>query len=63
MDGPRLLTVKHVAAELGVHPETVRRWIRAKRVRAVSFGSDRAGLRVPRAELERLSTEGLPPAE
>jgi excisionase family DNA binding protein len=49
-----LLTVQEVADQLRLKPETVRRWIRAGRIRAISLGSDRAGLRIRASEIQRL---------
>ncbi len=47
----KLLRVGAAAHELGLHPITVRRWIRAGRIQAVPIGRE---VRVPRAEIERL---------
>jgi len=49
-----LLTVNDVARQLKLHPETVRRWIRSGKLRAISLGSDRAGLRIRASEIQRL---------
>lgn len=46
-----LLDVETVAAELGVHVDTVRKWIREKQLRAVKLGR-RGGYRVRRSALE-----------
>jgi excisionase family DNA binding protein len=51
----RLLTVKQVAERLQVHEETVRRWLRERRLRGVKLGSNRAGFRIPESELKRLT--------
>ena len=53
-----LLTVDEVARRLKLHPETVRRWIRAGKLRAISLGSDRAGLRIRASEVQRLLGAG-----
>jgi excisionase family DNA binding protein len=53
-----LLTVDEVAARLKVNPETVRRWLRAKRIRGVMMGGKRGGYRVPTSEVERVAAEG-----
>lgn len=53
-----MLTVRQVAERLQLNPETVRRWIRAGKLRAVSLGSDSAGFRVPESELVRLLQTG-----
>ncbi len=34
------LSVEAIAKELGVHPDTVRGWIRTKKLRAFKFGRD-----------------------
>src|SRR5260221_10467513 len=48
---PKLLRISVAAHELGLHPITVRRWIKAGRIQAVPMGRE---VRVPRAEVERL---------
>jgi len=53
-----LLTVDEVARRLKLHPETVRRWIRAGKLRAIRLGSDRAGLRIRASEVQRLLGAG-----
>src|SRR5260370_21436227 len=47
----KLLRIGAAAHELGLHPITVRRWIKAGRIQAVPMGRE---VRVPRAEVERL---------
>jgi excisionase family DNA binding protein len=52
-DEPRkLMTVQAVADYLGVHPETIRRWIRDGRLTAIDLGADSAGWRIDPADLE-----------
>ena len=46
------LTVTQVAKTLKLNPETVRRWLRDKKLRGVLF-SDSAGWRIKASELER----------
>jgi excisionase family DNA binding protein len=48
---PKLLRIGAVAHELGLHPITVRRWIKAGRIQVVPMGRE---VRVPRTEVERL---------
>lgn len=48
-----LLTVAQVSEQLKVNPETVRRWLRSGRLKGKLLG-DRAGWRIPRAEVNRL---------
>lgn len=45
-----LLDVEKVAGELGVHVDTVRKWIREKQLRAVKLGR-RGGYRIRRSDL------------
>ncbi len=48
---PKLLRVSVAAHELGLHPMTVRRWIKAGRIQVISVGRE---VRIPRTEVERL---------
>ena len=50
-----LLTVEQVAAELQLHPDTVRRYIREKKLRAVRLSS--TNMRIRRSELDRFLKE------
>ena len=47
----KLLRVGAAAHELGLHPMTVRRWVKAGRIQAVQVGRER---RIPRSEIERI---------
>lgn len=49
--GQKLLRVGTAAHELGLHPMTVRRWIKAGRIQVVQVGRE---MRVPRSEIERI---------
>jgi putative resolvase len=49
--GQKLLRVGAAAHELGLHPMTVRRWIKAGRIQVVPVGRE---MRVPRSEIERI---------
>ena len=49
--GQKLLRVGAAAHELGLHPMTVRRWIKAGRIQVIQVGRE---MRVPRAEIERM---------
>jgi len=51
-DEPKLLRVSRAAHELGLHPFTVRKWIKAGKIRAIRVGNE---ARVPRSEIERLA--------
>jgi excisionase family DNA binding protein len=46
-----LLDVGTVAEELGIHIETVRKWIREKQLKALNLGR-RGGYRIRRSDLE-----------
>ncbi|QBD76530.1 IS607 family transposase [Ktedonosporobacter rubrisoli] len=49
--GQKLLRVGAAAHELGLHPMTVRRWIKSGRIQGVQVGRER---RIPRTEIERV---------
>ncbi len=49
---PKLLRVGVAAYELGLHPFTVRRWIKLGKIQAVRIGLE---ARIPRSEIERLT--------
>ena len=49
--GQKLLRVGAAAHELGLHPMTVRRWIKAGRIQVVQVGRE---MRIPRTEIERM---------
>jgi putative resolvase len=51
-DEPKLLRVSRAAHELGWHPFTVRKWIKAGKIQAIRVGNE---ARVPRSEIERLA--------
>ncbi len=51
MSKDEFLNVEQVADELGVHVETVRKWIREKQLNAVYLGR-RGGYRIRRSALE-----------
>ena len=47
----KLFRVSAAAHELGLHPMTVRRWIKAGRLQAIEVGRE---VRIPRSEIERI---------
>jgi excisionase family DNA binding protein len=49
MGAEELLDVEKVAKELGVHVDTVRKWIREKQLRAIKLGR-RGGYRIRRSD-------------
>jgi excisionase family DNA binding protein len=51
-DEPKLLRISRAAHELGLHPFTVRKWIKAGKIQAIRVGNE---ARVPRSEIERLA--------
>lgn len=53
-DDQEMLTVNEAAARLKLNPVTIRRWIKSKRIQAVSLGSDKAGYRIRASELHRV---------
>ena len=50
-------TAEELADYLKVSSQTVRAWIREKKIKAVKFGR---AWRISKAELQRLVTEGVP---
>jgi excisionase family DNA binding protein len=50
MSKDELLDVETVAEELGIHIETVRKWIREKQLKAVNLGR-RGGYRIRHSDL------------
>jgi excisionase family DNA binding protein len=50
-------TIQEVADELRVHPWTVRRWIRAGKVKVIRYGH--RTVRITEDEFNRLKREGL----
>jgi excisionase family DNA binding protein len=52
VDEPKLLRVSRAAHELGLHPFTVRKWIKAGKIQAIKVGNE---ARIPRSEIERLA--------
>ena len=53
MNDERLLTVDDVAARISVHPETVRRLLRTRKLRGSQPISKRAGWRITETDLAR----------
>jgi excisionase family DNA binding protein len=51
-EAPKLLRVGRAAHELGLHPLTVRKWIKAGKIAAIRVGNE---ARIPRSEIERLA--------
>ncbi len=51
MSKDELLDVETVAEELGIHIETVRKWIREKQLKALNLGR-RGGYRIRRSDLD-----------
>jgi excisionase family DNA binding protein len=49
-------TVEELAEELGVHPDTVRRWIRKGDLEAIDLGGS-AGYRISKEALDRFLKE------
>lgn len=60
-EGQACLLIAEVADILRVNTSSVRRWIRAGRLRAIRPAGSRGTIRIPRAELERLLKADDPP--
>ncbi len=58
MDEERWLTVAQAAEVLQVHPETLREWLRTKRIPSTLL-SRRAGYRIRARDVEAVLSEGL----
>lgn len=56
------LTVEEVAKRLQVDPETVRRWVRGRKLGALDLGSKKAGYRIRPADLETFIAARFQPA-
>lgn len=52
------LTVEETAQRIGVHEQTVRRWLRTGQMLGTLI-TRQAGYRIPRDEVERVLREGL----
>jgi excisionase family DNA binding protein len=50
-----LLTVQQVAERLQLNPETIRRWVREGKLRAIKLGSNRGGFRIRESDIRRLT--------
>ncbi len=59
----QLLTVKEVAEQLKLHPETVRNWLREGRLRGTQIGGTKSGWRIPQSEVRRIVAAGFRTAE
>jgi excisionase family DNA binding protein len=55
---PEYLTTRAAAQRLQVTEDTIRRWLRSGQLRGSRL-SDRAGYRIPRAEIERVLRDGF----
>lgn len=62
IEGKPFVTVEEAAAMIGVHPQTVRRWLRDGQMKGTMI-SRAAGYRIRRQEVERVLTEGLRPGK
>jgi len=54
MDEERMLTVPEVVERLRVHPQTIREWLRAGKIKGVRLGGTKIGWRIPESEIQRL---------
>lgn len=50
----RMYTVKEAATRLGAKEETVRRWLRAGKIKGAMPGGQKLGYRIPASEVERV---------
>ncbi len=54
MQAERWTTVDEEATRLSVHPETIRRWLKAGRIRGAKPGGHKLGWRIAPGEVERV---------
>ena len=54
MEHDHMLTVDEAAEQLRANPQTVRRWLREKKLRGVMPGGKKLGYRIPETEIKRL---------
>jgi len=59
MGDERLLTVSEVAERVRASEETVRRWLKAGRLRGAMLGGKKLGYRIAESELERFIREEM----
>jgi excisionase family DNA binding protein len=57
MTEDELLTVGQVAKRIGAHPETVRLWLKAGRIKGFKPGGYKLGWRIRATELDRFLAE------
>ena len=60
MEQQEFVTVEDAAQRIGVHEQTVRRWLRSGQMEGTLI-TRQAGYRIRRDEVERVLTEGLRP--
>jgi excisionase family DNA binding protein len=53
-----LLTIREVADQLGIHPDTVRDLLRSGRLKGIKSGADQSELRVSQRDLRDFSERG-----
>jgi excisionase family DNA binding protein len=53
-----LLTIREVADQLGIHPDTVRDLLRSGRLKGIKSGTDQSELRVSQRDLRDFSERG-----
>jgi excisionase family DNA binding protein len=58
MESQELLTIREVADELRVHPETVRSLLRSGRLKGIRTDTDRSQLRISRRDLKDFVQRG-----
>lgn len=62
MEQDRRLTVEEAAEQLGVHPQTLRRWLRDDQIIGTML-SRQAGYRIKQSEVEFVLENGLRPGK
>lgn len=54
----QFVTVEQAAELIGVHAQTIRRWLRSRQMRGTLINR-RAGYRITRSEVDRVLEQGL----
>ena len=57
MDKTEYYTPKQAAEILGIHKQTVAKWIKSKKLASVKIGGGRWSRKIPRSEIERMASE------
>jgi excisionase family DNA binding protein len=57
LDKTEYYTSKQAAEILGIHKQTVAKWIKSSKLASVKIGGGRWSRKIPRSEIERMASE------